>query len=336
MIKNISLIVALMFVGACSSYTSVETTYISEPSTDFILEKKPVVLVNNSLDAQGTDFIDVIFSNGMRRRLNADATTGLNDFAVNVLGQEMLRSGKFEDILVYGNGESGDWKGSYYLPDPEIEVISQNSSTDLVLAMDSINVWVIIKEQTVPDYDVVASQLNVVVNPYYSLYDAQDASFYESFEFNDTIQWNTMGKDFQAAINSLPALDSCIYDAVYWTMADVYKKWISYEYQVTRQYLHHSSPAFREAKYLVSTGYGDQAYDLWSEIYNTTDKSDFKYRAACNISLYYEQNGDINQAILWLEKAKSISNVDPQLKSTFDIDKQIDRLRSLASIQARL
>ncbi len=336
MIKNSSLIVALMIVGACSSYTSVETTYISEPSTDFILEGMPVVLVNNSLDAQGTDYIDVIFSNGGRRRVNSEATTGLNDFAVNVLGQEMLNSSKFEDVLIYGNGESGNWKRTYYLTDPEIDVISHKSQTDLVLAMDSLNVWVVIKEQAVPDYDIVGSRLDVIVNPYYSLYDAQDKGFYESFEFNDTIQWSAMGKDFQAAINALPALDSCIYDAVYWTMADAYKKWVSYEYQVTRQYLHHSSPAFREAKYLVSTGYGDEAFKLWDDIYNTTDKADFKYRAACNISLYYEQKGQLMEAISWLEKAKAIKNVDAPLKSLVDIDQQIKRLRSLATIQARL
>ena len=336
MIKNSSLIVALVILGSCSSYTSVETTYISEPGTDFVLEDEPVVLVNNSLEAQGTDFIDVIFSNGSQRRINTEATTGLNDFAVNVLGQEMLNSDKFEDILVYGNGESGEWKESYYLSDQEIDLISANSETDLILAMDSINVRVMVKEQTVPDYDIVGSQLNVIVNPYYSLYDAEDESYYESFMYNDTIQWSATGKDFQEAINALPPLDSCIYDAVYWTMTDVYKKWISYEYQVTRQYLHHSSPAFREAKYLVLTGYGDQAFELWDDIYSTTDKPDFKYRAACNISLYYEQQGELDQAISWLEKARDVENVDPTLKYLVDIDKQIARLRNLASIQARL
>ncbi len=336
MIKNSSLIVALLMLGACSSYTNVETTYISEPDTQFILEDKPVVLVNNSLDAQGTTYVDVIFSNGTRRRIRTEATTGLNDYAVNSLGQEMLASKEFTDVLIYGNGESGNWKGSYYLPDRDIEVISQNSSTDLVLSMDSLNVWVVIMEQAIPNYNMAAAELNVIVNPYYSLYDAKDPTFYESFMFNDTLQWNSSGDNFQAAVNALPPLDSCIYDAVYWTMADVYKKWVSFEYQVTRQYMHHSSPAFREAKYLVSTGYDDEAFKLWNEIYNTTDKPDFKFRAACNISLYYEQKGELQKAISWLENAQKINKVDPVLKALIDMEKQIERLRSLANSQARL
>lgn len=76
--------------------------------------------------------------------------------------------------------------------------------------------------------------------------------------------------------------------------------------QVTRLYYTGGSVEMRDAVICLRENDWKEARRLWQQLYDNRKKGSAKMKAAFNIALSFEMEGDIDQAIEWLGKAKQL------------------------------
>ena len=94
----------------------------------------------------------------------------------------------------------------------------------------------------------------------------------------------------------------------------------------------------RDAGVSVREGDWKAAQELWTKLYEASKKGNLKMKSAFNLALSYEMLGDMNQAVSWLEKAKSLVNPDSdyaQLVSFYDRQLQ-ERLRQWTQLNIQM
>ena len=94
----------------------------------------------------------------------------------------------------------------------------------------------------------------------------------------------------------------------------------------------------RDAGVSVREGDWKAAQELWTKLYEASKKGNLKMKSAFNLALSYEMLGDMNQAVSWLEKAKSLVKPDSdyaQLVSFYDRQLQ-ERLRQWTQLNIQM
>ena len=318
---------ASTFWSACTTYTKVEQSYVQKPTGEFVLPASSVVLVNNTVELPGELLIDIQTLSRRPMKLQFQKDTLFAPEAMNILGSQMIETDYFDDVLLYDGGRTMPQKADYYLADASIETITNQDGSKYLLSLDSYNCSLQIREEKIDNFPLSVATLIVVVSPRFSLYKAGDESYYHSFAQQDTFQWSGTGNTLQEAINDLSSITTLVNEASYWTMQNALKQWIPYTYLVERQYIHHRHNLFMQAKYLLQSGRKKEAAALWRQVIESNLKEDLRFMAACNLALYAEEMGDVQQAIEWIDRALQLDPTHALVKE-FELKEHKKRLQT--------
>jgi len=145
-------------------------------------------------------------------------------------------------------------------------------------------------------------KLNIGVNAGWKVYDPTNRSIIDADIYSDNKSWDETGSSPENVLSQLPSKREAINDAGHHA-GTMYAYRISPTWMhVSRQYYVKGNPELEKTKRYVKTNNWDAAIEIWEKLVEDPDPQ-IAGRAAYNMALSSEMNGDLDTAIGWAKKS---------------------------------
>jgi hypothetical protein len=291
--------------------------YVVVPSN-----KSNAILVDNSIP-QHPSYGHTVFDNFVYKKDTAFITDSLSGFLMKSIANDLQQEGSFENIKIndnaknrYKNSENESFLRSDPLTTEQIREIGTSNNVDLIISLDHLTVQ---SKTNVQPYDFLfRATRDVSINTVWRVYDASSDTLINQFQYRDSLYWQTFQSLPEKALESLPVFEESLPE-----IGDVAAENISrilgpYWEQETRYYFCAGSYRMKYAVDCIRSEDWKGASALWLEEYNKGFGRSV-YRAAMNMMLYYEVQGDINEALAWSKKTEQAMSHPLFGVSSFDL-----------------
>ena len=143
--------------------------------------------------------------------------------------------------------------------------------------------------------DFVQLQLDLIYDSYFTLHRSGRES--ESYQFADTLYWESYGETPTMAMEGLPSTREIITEATTRIGADAARYFAPYQLSAERRYYTYPGLELREANSYWNEGMYTEASYLWEDISSRHPKGKIRGVTEANLALYHELTGDIDKAI---------------------------------------
>lgn len=303
-----------MCSSGCSSltYFDLPIYQITEPPFPAVGGK--IVLVNNAVEQPTHADGRIIFADNKEKHLvfERDSVTFP---MLNMIGEQLLESEFIEDVLIYTTPIRKDslYESEFILTPPQLNTIQQESGADWILSLDALPHHTEIKEKISPKFNLINTFLTIQVNPVFRLYKAGENNARKHYYLADTTSWESSQFQLELAIAALPPLKQCYQDALYFAAEKAVHRWIPYPVIEKRCWVNYPHSVMREAASFFVKGDYESAGYMWEYGYENIKNQKIRYYAAYNRAILAEIKGELDNALLWLEKATAIEPVNGSL-----------------------
>ncbi|NDV58657.1 DUF6340 family protein [Bacteroides sp. 519] len=194
----------------------------------------------------------------------------------------------------------------------EVNDLTEELDVDMIIALESIQ----LKAIRSVSYFIEGGYLGTVdvkMYPNVTLYLPNRKAPLASVNATDSIFWEGVFATQVRAQTQVISDSKIIEEASALAGTLPVKHILPYWKTVERVYYTSNKADMKDASRLVKRGMWDEAFNLWSQIHQSKKAKD-QMVTALNIALYYEVKDDLDQAILWGEKAltlaKKIDKID--------------------------
>ena len=312
--KSILLLLALPFFFSCSS-TNYLTLSVNEPAPVYVPPTlKKVGLLDQSLPADGTkklDVFDKIFSLE-ERNLDKDGA----EAALTSLSDELLKNNRFSDVRILHDA-SVKSPGMGIFPAPlswdKVQQICYDNQVDVLFVLSFYDTDSRIEYAAIPveltgplgvKIPAIEQQATMytLIKAGWRIYDPVNKIICDEYITNDEVVLSGRGlnpmKAAQAIIGRKPAV---IEQSMRMGQNYAYRI-LPYSIRVRRTYYVRGTNNFTIGKRRAQTGNWDGAAELWLKD-TEHPKSKIAGRAAYNMAIINEINGDLNKAVEWASKS---------------------------------
>lgn len=276
--------------------------YVVVPS-----DKSKVILVDRSMP-QNPSYGHAVLDNFVYKKDTAFITDSLSGFLINSVANDLQQEGFFKNIRIHDNQKNSykssaneSFQHSYPLTTEQIKEIGTSNKVDLIISLDDLTVQS--KTNVQPCDFLFRATRDVSINTVWRVYDASSDTLISQFQHRDSLYWQAFQPLPEKALESLPVFEGSLPE-----IGDVAAENISrilgpYWEQETRYYFCAGSYRMKYAADCIRSEDWKGASALWLQEY---DKGFGRsvYRAAMNMMLYYEIQGDIDQALVWSKKTE--------------------------------
>ena len=307
--RNRSVLCALMMIGCAPSIQ----LRVLEPANILVPSHVvTVTVVDRSTPKNfGQGILGVLEGALTGESLGAD-TAGRHE-AVHGLEDVLLASPRFDVHLDPGVELDGNLFDQV-MPWKEAKAICKAAACDGVVALEAFDsdAWVEIdelrttemdeeKERVVVTYEATR-ETEVVTS--WRLYDVANKVVVDDLQaFSVTRTWGFVADTEQEAREGLPS-DNETVAAAGWTSGQNYGFRIAPTYVwVNRTFFGTGNERLKEAKLLVKADQWNKATKTWERLFEGDTEDKIKARAAYNLALAYEREGNLEAAIRWQSKA---------------------------------
>ncbi|MCU4165622.1 DUF6340 family protein [Carboxylicivirga caseinilyticus] len=301
---TLSLILAVLLV-ACSSTSSIISYEILRPAKYTVPpEVKSVVLINNSYPYERKD-IHIANIDGQSQVLDTSLFVGYPDSVLVSLRHSLLYK-NFFDTVYY---DTIHYKK--VLPSNPIEKLSEEQiknicgkyNADAVLALEAYVYGTKLELENHPE--ICFSTLGVYGFNYWRMYDGYTYESIISEMQKDTIYWYGDGYNMDVSLIGFPTLEKANTEFAFY-MGDEFSGMMVPEWErIERNLFIKGNSYFVEANEWLGKNNTDEARKLWGYIYEKGKELE-KARAAHNIAVTLEREGDINNALIWAFKSYEV------------------------------
>ncbi len=307
--KNHAIMKNVLYLAMCVAYVAIFTScrtintlyfdQLEAGEISFPEEVRRVGIVNN---------MPVIIGDEKELSQTAGILEGDGKVAAEMLAQEIAGTGYFDEVIICDSvlcdlqvslknrqEIKKEWQGNVLSKNTANEWLDK-LGVDMLLSIERIHIE--LKENSMHGYltPVLDGSISTVLRAYVPnrnkpifRVNKQDTIFWEpgpSLTFTRIVKESS---EFAASILVPYLLPS-------WK-------------EVARNYFDGGSVEMRDAGVYVREHNWDEAYLLWKKVYDTK-KGQPKMRAAYNIALYYEMQGDFRQAKKYIEEAAEL--IEPE------------------------
>jgi hypothetical protein len=273
---------------------------------------RSVTLVDNTLpQPQNTGNVLVVKEFGYR---NVKTTSSpIDSIKVDSLGfavvfntaNTLLQNELLDTVIVWNQNTANtqkSWKSQVLSP-LEIKSILDSTGTDAVFSLDIYAYENTFTKTTFP-YDEYSFDITSSFNILWRFYDSS-ANLLASKVFIDTLYFEPNSyryiQNSNIVLNAKEVIGDLAWEAGNYSALKMYPWWK----KVSRVYFTNGSANLKLAARYYEKGDYENAYSLWNTDYEQLRKKS-KARAAFNLALYFEINGDLTKAYDYLNKAKEI------------------------------
>jgi hypothetical protein len=287
----------LVLLSGCISYSTINLDILNPAGVKFPVEIASVVIVDNALPYRDTAIHEVQTES---RRYKLD-TLYVDDFGhrlVESLGRNLRDQQFFDSVHVVevpmnipGSGE--DLRPLSYF---QIDSLSRRYNAQAVISLDQYKYHTTTNVVDLTNFYYLT--LDARSRSYWKIYNALNGELMDIYLQQDTIFWEGEGYSLNHAFSGLPGLGKAVEAVADYSGAKyaghVAPSWST----VNRLYFTEGHPLFFQATDFALKGKWDKALPIWYRVYEA-GRGKQKARAAFNIALGQETQGNFKEALAW-------------------------------------
>lgn len=280
------------FLVSCGSVQSFSFDELIPAETSFPEQLGTVAVVNNM----------VPIPTPKSSVLTLGTLEGDGKTAAEALANSLADSRYFRQIIICDSALQGTeavpFRGHRLLSSQEVERLTSELGVDMLFALDRIAIQTERKQVVYPQFSVPFESLEIQLVPTLSVYVPGRDKPMRVMTVRDSVYWE-IGPSLS---------DKAVVKEISERASSLLVPYLVPHWENTgRIYFSGGSPEMRDA--VVSMGENDWAgaRSLWESLYESRKKGSLKLKAAFNVALACEMQGDINKAFEWLAKAETLA-----------------------------
>ncbi|WP_455671911.1 DUF6340 family protein [Phocaeicola sp.] len=290
--KSVSLITAIVGTAlvSCSTVQTISFDQLEAADINFPVSVKNVAVVNNM----------PVFEAGKSHKEISTRLEGDGKTASETLAKAIADANYFDQVIICDSalrGNDTEPRENVLLTKEEVQQLTTDLGADLVFSFDQVHIQTQPGVMFFSDFPYPIDAINAIVTPVIRIYVPNRQTPLLVVSKQDTISWE-MGHTLS---DELIVKEASEY-AAYMPINHLLPHWK----EVTRFYYDGGNVEMRDAGVCVREGNWDDAYRLWSNVYEKK-KGRQQMKAALNIALYHEMKDDITKAREWAEKAQQLA-----------------------------
>lgn len=295
-------VIALLFSG-CVSYSTIGIDVLKPAGVEIPVEIASVVVVDNSSGYFNGDtgIHKIILPN---RTFSVD-TIHFKDFgkvAVNTFAEALKNKAFFDSVYVYPGKLfplSRD-NSNFSLSEQSIDSLCNRYNAQGVISLDYYSYGTVLRVDETSDLFYATLDARSLTR--WTIYNGVNGGKVDVYVQRDTIFWDAADYSMNSSVANLPQFREALKMAAQ-NAGVKYAEYVapSWEPQSRRYYIQ-GHPLFYKASELVDEGKWEEAGRIWYYVYQN-GKGKQKARAAFNLALSKEMQGDFLEAAAWAWKS---------------------------------
>lgn len=301
---------SLLFIYSCQTTKIITVDYLKPAIVNFPESLKKVGVVNNAMIDYSTQKTSSKWEN-QKALLLGDAT-----LATESLAEHLASANYFDEVVIYDSAIKlqEDNYQNHSLTPQEVQDLTEFLQVDFLVAIENI----ILNAEKVEFFigeGLIISQLQVEVKANIKSYIPSRSTPIFKDQITDTIYW-----DLNDPVNFFIKEKVLVEEASIFAGEKLASRLVPQWNTAERLLYTSGNKALKEANKFIKENQWNEAFTLWSELYNTTDREEDKKKASLNIAVYYELMDDFEEAVRWVSIAQDIAykidgiqNMNPRL-----------------------
>lgn len=220
--------------------------------------------------------------------------------AAETLAEALADSRYFNQVIICDSAlRTKDELPSDYsaLTQAEVESLASSLGADMIFSVERVLLQTNRREVFYPELPMPFEAVELKTTPLIKIYIPSRSKPMAVVSKTDSLYW-----DITPDLSDKRIVTDGTMDAITTLVPYLIPHWG----QVTRLYYTGGSVEMRDAVICLRENDWKEARRLWQQLYDNRKKGSAKMKAAFNIALSFEMEGDIDQAIEWLGKAKQL------------------------------
>lgn len=293
--------IGLLTSCASTSYFTIDT--FSPSSITFPSSVKKLLIVNNATPQPGDTGYEYKLMGVVQDTAKANADSTAYDFC-KYLGQAIAESPYFEDVLLYDGVYRKD---KHYLSDEplseeEVNELCENNEADGIVSLDRL---LFQTKKTIRGTE--AGYFEGIVDIHTSgtmrVYLPGRKKPLGTVLLLDSLKWGEAAFSKEELSTILPPIEDYLRTAGGYEGSKMYSNFVPYWNQETRWLYNGNGSRWKEAIAFARVKKWTQAQTIWTSLFEQSSNEGYKAKAAANLAVCYELNGNLEEAYDWAEKA---------------------------------
>lgn len=205
----------------------------------------------------------------------------------------------FHQVVISDSAIAQKLTGGEILPQPMVDSLTQVLGVDMILSVDRIQLLTGKKEIYYPGLIAPLAAFDLKIRPVLRAYVPSRLMPVVTISKVDSLLW-----DLNPVLSDYDVVNEASQHTGFMLVNQLVPHWKNVE----RIYFDGGNPDMRDAAVLLREGDWQEAGRLWENLYDSLKKGKLKSRTAFNMALACEVQGRMNEAISWIEKAKSYAS----------------------------
>ncbi len=295
----------LLALAGCTSYSVMNFEVMRPAGYSVPPEIKSVVLVDNSIVFPDTN-VNIILLDERIIKIDTNKVADYSSSIINTIKEELLNRMFFDTVYVdtiqYKKNNHGAPLDK--LSNTQLQKICSKFSADAIISLDAYRYTNNISIQTISDYEYYSTYDASALN-YWRMYDCYDMSVLNIHLQKDTIFWDNLGSSLNNSLNPFMSFDKATHEIGSYLSYQMVDYLVPYWEEVSRNLYTSGSMHFLDATEWVNRDNWEEAEKIWNYIFTNGSKK-AKIKAALNMALAFERDGDIDDANKWAHKVYKI------------------------------
>ena len=285
---------AVALLASCSSIQTLTFDQLYPASITYPEQVTQVAVVNNLPSAAAPDSV----------KLTLGVLEGNGKAAAEILAGALADSRYFNQVLICDSALCAPEEPLYAdhrLQPAEVEMLCQQLGADLLFAVERVRVQTSRQELLYPGFPLPLSMVEAKVTPLVRIYSPQRTTPLATLAQTDSLYWELDPSLTDARV---------VKEGTAGAFANLLNKLVPHWAPATRLYYEGGAVEMRDAAVCLRENNWPEARALWTKLYESRKKGRLKMKAAFNVALAWEMEGELKQAKAWLGKAEACASSD--------------------------
>lgn len=208
----------------------------------------------------------------------------------------------FNQVIISDSALAQDGTGSELLSHLVVDSLAQVLGVDMIFSVDHVQLLTAKKELYYPGFAPLAA-LDLKIHPVVRAYIPSRLMPMVTLSKADSLLW-----DLNPLLSDYDVVNEASTHAANTLVNQLVPHWKNVE----RIYFDGGNPDMRDAAVSLREGDWQEAGRIWMNVYNSVKKGKLKSRAAFNMALACEVQGQMQEANSWIEKAQKSASPDSE------------------------
>lgn len=310
----------ILFVSCGTNMLFTTLDVLRPAKVTFANDTEHLLIVNNSVVQPINAGHTTEYLNG-EKKIDAVSTDSLALFALSVLSEELQNKDYFTTVTLElaSVSKNTDFNTVAPLQYAMVRDLCKKYETDVVLSLDRIKVTDAASEYYYEEEGIYVGALDAKYESLWSIH-YPDKVEVNPYVFRDSLYWETESYVRKNALDRLPKREDALIDGAILVGLNASDRLTPYWEKIDRYFFNPSDKTMKQGMDSVYVRNWDAAVQVWTTVFNNSNKIKLKAEAANNIAIGYEIIGDYDKAIEYAQYsfdyfiARSFTDVDLLLR----------------------